>query len=162
MDEFTDSFQDGIRYLFQTKNEVTFALAGTGHSGMECALTNLVEPEDVVCVISSGIWGQRCANMVQRLGAFSKVVQSKYLGAGVDLEDLRLVLQESSPKVLYVAQGESSTGVLEDVEGIASLCSQFGCLSIVDTVASIGGVPFFMDLWGVDCAFTGSQKVLGK
>ena len=79
-------FQDGIRYLFQTKNDVTFALAGTGHSGMECALTNLVEPGDVVCVLSSGIWGQRCQEMVRRLGAVPKVVHSKHFGAGIDLQ----------------------------------------------------------------------------
>ena len=78
--------QDGIRYLFQTKNDVTFALAGTGHSGMECALTNLVEPGDVVCVLISGVWGQRCEEMVRRLGAVPKAVQSKHFGAGIDLQ----------------------------------------------------------------------------
>ena len=76
-------------------------------------------------------------------------------------QDLRAALEELSPKVLYVAQGESSTGVLEDIEEIAALCSKHGCLSIVDTVASIGGVPFFMDQWAVDCVFAASQKVLG-
>lgn len=57
-------------------------------------------------------------------------------------------------------QGESSTGVYQNLEGIGELCQKNGTLLIVDTVCSLGGVPFFADAWGIDMAYSGSQKCL--
>ena len=163
--EFTyimDDIQKGIRYVFQTTNGVAFALSGTGHAGMECCLMNLVESGDTVAVVKSGIWGERCGEMVDRLGGFTNFIEANDVGCGVQMEAVEKCLVQVKPSVLYVAQGESSTGVLEDIEAIASVCRSHNCLTIVDTVASLGGVPFKMDDWNVDCVFTGSQKVLGK
>lgn len=57
----------GIQYLFQTKNSLTFAVSGTGHAGMECAIMNLLEPEETILVAKNGIWGQRLADLSRRL-----------------------------------------------------------------------------------------------
>ena len=159
--EIMDELQAGTKYLFQTLNKMTFALAGTGHAGMECCLTNLVEPGDKVCIVKSGIWGERCGDMVTRLQGIPCFVESGKLGNGIGIESLEKVLLAESPRLLYVAQGESSTGVQEDIAMIASASSTHKCIVIVDTVASLGGVPFKMDEWNVGCVFTGSQKVLG-
>ena len=57
-------------------------------------------------------------------------------------------------------QGESSTGVYQNLEGLGELCQKNGTLLIVDTVCSLGGVPFFADAWGIDMSYSGSQKCL--
>ena len=58
------------------------------------------------------------------------------------------------------AQGESSTGVHQSLAGLGAACEAAGTLLLVDTVCSLGAVPFYMDSWGVDCVYSGSQKVL--
>ena len=160
--EIMDEIQSGIRYIFQTQNQMTFAVSGTGHAGMECCLVNLVEPQDSVCVVNSGIWGERCADMVKRLQGVPHFISSGELGRGVSSDVVEKALIQWSPKVMYVAQGESSTGVMEDIKMIAAVADKYSCLVIVDTVASLGAVPLNMDEWKVDCVFTGSQKVLGQ
>ena len=58
----------GLRYVFQTRNEHTFTVAGTGHAGMECALTNVVERGDRVMIGENGLWGERASKIAKRLG----------------------------------------------------------------------------------------------
>ena len=58
-------------------------------------------------------------------------------------------------------QGDSSTGAHQNLSGLGDLCHRNGTLLLIDTVCSLGGVPFFADDWGVDCMYSGSQKVLG-
>jgi alanine-glyoxylate transaminase/serine-glyoxylate transaminase/serine-pyruvate transaminase len=69
--------------------------------------------------------------------------------------------QSDSVRSLLFAQGESSTGVHQNLAGVGAMCRQHGVLLGVDTVCSLGGVPFFADAWGVDAMYSGSQKVLG-
>lgn len=68
-----DEVKNGLSYIFQTQNEVVCCLSGTGHSGMEATICNLLEPGDVILIAENGIWGQRAADMAQRHGeeAFS-------------------------------------------------------------------------------------------
>lgn len=59
-----------------------------------------------------------------------------------------------------MCQGESSTGVLQPIEGFGRVCRDNGALLLVDTVASLGGAPFNADQLLVDCVYTATQKVL--
>ena len=63
-----DECKAGIRYVFQTNNKVTLSLSSTGHSAMECAMTNLLELGDVILIASNGIWGERAGDMAKRQG----------------------------------------------------------------------------------------------
>jgi len=155
-----DECKAGIRYLFQTENRVTLALSSTGHGGMEAVMCNLLEPGDVILIANNGVWGERSADMARRHGA---TVQQLKVPAGSAFfsQAIRAALDVYKPKVLFVTHGESSTGVLQSLEGVGAACRAAGCLFAVDTVASLGGVEFRADDWGVDVVYTGSQKVLG-
>lgn len=83
------------------------------------------------------------------------------VGQSVPLSKIEACLVEHKPKVLFLVHSESSTGVMQPLEGVGEICKKHSVLLAVDTVASLGGVPFFADKWGVDAMYTGSQKVIG-
>lgn len=154
-----DEVQQGLRYAFQTSSRYTLCVSGTGHAGMECAIANLVEPGETVVVGNKGIWGARVADMADRFGA--KVVEVKAeAGHGLAFADLKAAVEQHKPSVLFVCQGESSTGVHQNLAGLGELCHANGTLLLVDAVCSLGGVPLFADAWGIDAIYSGSQKCL--
>ncbi|XP_075273922.1 alanine--glyoxylate aminotransferase isoform X2 [Opisthocomus hoazin] len=154
-----DEIKAGIQYAFQTQNRLTLAISGTGHCAMEAALLNLVERSDTVLVAVNGIWGQRAADIARRLGANVHELL-KPLGEYFAPWDIEEGLARHKPSVLFITHGESSTGVLQPLEGLGELCHRHGCLLLVDAVASLGGAPIFMDQQEIDVLYSGSQKVL--
>eukprot|EP00887_Chlorella_sp_A99_P003976 scaffold11.g3976.t1 len=154
-----DEVQQGLRYTFQTESPYTLCVSGTGHAGMEAALVNLVEPGEKVLVGNKGIWGARVVDMAGRLGA--EVVEIKAEpGTSFSYEALKAAVEAHKPAVLFLCQGDSSTGVHQNLAGLGDLCHANGTLLLVDTVCSLGGVPLFADKWGIDAIYTGSQKCL--
>uniref|UniRef100_A0A8C6JGS0 Alanine--glyoxylate aminotransferase n=1 Tax=Melopsittacus undulatus TaxID=13146 RepID=A0A8C6JGS0_MELUD len=154
-----DDIKVGIQYAFQTQNKLTLAISGTGHCAMEAAFLNLVEHGDTVLVAVNGIWGQRAADIARRLGA-SVHELLKPPGEYFTPWDIEEGLIQHKPSVLFITHGESSTGVLQPLEGLGKLCHRHGCLLLVDAVASLGGAPIFMDQQEIDILYSGSQKVL--
>ena len=77
-----DDCKAGIQYVFQTKNTMTLALSSTGHSGMECVMTNLIEKGDKVLIANNGIWGERAMDMARRQGIVVLFQLEKYLDWG--------------------------------------------------------------------------------
>ncbi|XP_071607748.1 alanine--glyoxylate aminotransferase isoform X1 [Heliangelus exortis] len=154
-----DEIKAGIQYAFQTQNQLTLAISGTGHCAMEAALLNLLEQGDTVLVAINGIWGQRAAEIARRLGANVRELL-KPPGDYFTLQDIEEGLAQQKPSVLFITHGESSTGVLQPLEGLGNLCHRYGCLLLVDAVASLGGAPIFMDQQEIDVLYSGSQKVL--
>uniref|UniRef100_A0A3Q2EBG5 Alanine--glyoxylate aminotransferase n=1 Tax=Cyprinodon variegatus TaxID=28743 RepID=A0A3Q2EBG5_CYPVA len=150
--EIMSQIKSGIQYMFQTQNRTSFAVSGTGHTAMECAIFNTVEPGENVLVGVNGIWGERAADMAQR-------IEATYCYCSCCVVRLQ-ALSKHRPVLFFLAHGESSTGVLHPLDGIGDLCHKYGCLFLVDCVASIGGAPVYMDQQGIDILYTGSQKVL--
>ncbi|KAJ9586695.1 hypothetical protein L9F63_019733 [Diploptera punctata] len=157
-----DEVKAGIQYVFQTKNSLTLAISTSGHGGMEAALSNLIEPGDGVLVAVNGIWGQRAADMARRYGGNVNTIE-KPAGENFCLNAVERGLTQYRPAIFFVTQGESSTGVTAQhhQEFINELDKMYNCLLVVDTVASLGGVPVYTDQWEIDVIYTGSQKVLG-
>ncbi|XP_025833192.1 serine--pyruvate aminotransferase, mitochondrial-like [Agrilus planipennis] len=157
--QIMDEIKEGIKYIFQTKNELTLAISAAGHGGMEAVLCNLVEPGDKVLVAVNGLWGMRAIRMAENYGAVVSQIATS-LGNNYSLGQLETAILSEKPDLLFVVQGESSTGVYQPLESLGKICHKYNCLLAVDTVASLGAVPFFMDKWEVDAVYTGSQKVL--
>jgi len=152
--------KDLLRYAWQTDNELTIAVSGTGSAAMEATLANVVEPGDVVLVGVKGYFGHRLVDMAGRYGAEVHKL-TKPWGEVFSLEEIKAGLEKHRPTVLALVHAETSTGVRQPLEGIAELCRQYDCLLLVDTVTSLGGVPLFIDAWGIDLAYSCSQKGLG-
>ncbi|KAI6172040.1 Serine--pyruvate aminotransferase [Aphelenchoides besseyi] len=158
-DEVMDDVREGLKYVFQTNNKLTFVVSGTGHAGMECALLNLLERGEKVLIVRNGIWGERASSLSKRLG-FDVEVLNVSDGEAASLDAFKSALKKVRPAAAFICQGESSTGVLHPLEGFGAACHEFGTLLVVDTVASLGATPFDCDQLQVDCVYSASQKVL--
>ncbi|MEH2359412.1 alanine--glyoxylate aminotransferase family protein [Nostoc sp.] len=155
-----DEIQSLLRYVWQTENPLTIAVSGTGTAAMEATIANAVEPGDVVLIGVAGYFGNRLVDMAGRYGADVRTI-TKPWGQVFNLDELQTALKTHRPAILALVHAETSTGARQPLEGVADLCREFGTLLLVDTVTSLGGVPLFLDTWGVDLAYSCSQKGLG-
>lgn len=155
-----DEIQSLLRYVWQTENPLTIAVSGTGTAAMEATIANVTEPGDVVLVGVAGYFGNRLVDMAGRYGADVRTIHKPW-GQVFALNEIRTALETHRPTILALVHAETSTGARQPLEGIGDLCREFGCLLLVDTVTSLGGVPIFLDAWGIDLAYSCSQKGLG-
>ena len=151
--------QELLRYAWQTDNQLTIPVSGTGSAAMEATLANTVERGDVVLVGVNGYFGLRLVDMAGRYGADVRRLDKPW-GEVFSIDDLRAGLAEHRPAILALVHAETSTGARQPLEEVGALCREFDTLLLVDSVTSLGGVPLFLDDWGVDMAYSGSQKCL--
>jgi len=154
-----DETQSLLRFLFQTQNPLTIPVSGTGTAGMETCLANLVEPGEEVVVCVNGFFGSRMADIVRRLGGQLIRVDADW-GRAIDPEVVQKAVQGRSPKLLAVVHAETSTGVRQPLEELASVAHNSGALFLVDMVTSLGGMEVAVDSTGIDAAYSGSQKCI--
>ena len=154
-----NEIQEMLRYTWQTSNPFTLPVSGTGSAAMEATLANLVEPGDVVLIGLIGYFGERLVDMAGRYGADVRTVERPW-GEVLSLDDIRAALAEHRPAILALVHAETSTGALQPMDGVAELCRQHNCLLLIDTVTSLATAPIFLDEWGVDAAYSCSQKGL--
>lgn len=154
-----DRCREFLRAVMRTKNRVTLATPGTGTSGMEAAVMNLVEPGDEVVVGVCGYFGNRIAEMAERAGGRVTRVEAPW-GSPVDPEAIRRAVQSRGARVVAVVHAETSTGVLQPVEPVAVTAREAGALTIVDCVTSLGRLPVEADAWGADIVYSATQKCL--
>ncbi|MCP4427658.1 MAG: alanine--glyoxylate aminotransferase family protein [Chloroflexi bacterium] len=157
--ELMNENQELLRYAWQTDNQFTIPVSGTGSAAMEASLANTVEPDDIVLVGINGYFGLRLVDMAGRYGADARQIEKPW-GEVFSLADIRAGLEEHRPAILALVHAETSTGARQPLEGVADLCREYDCLLLIDSVTSLGGVPLFLDEWGVDVAYSGSQKCL--
>jgi alanine-glyoxylate transaminase / serine-glyoxylate transaminase / serine-pyruvate transaminase len=158
--QIMDEIQSLLRYAWQTDNPHTIAVSGTGSAAMEATIANSVEPGDVMLIGVAGYFGNRLVDMAGRYGADVRSI-AKPWGQNFSLEELRSAMATHRPKILGLVHAETSTGCRQPIEGVGELCREYDCLLLVDTVTSLGGVPIYLDDWGVDLAYSCSQKGLG-
>jgi alanine-glyoxylate transaminase/serine-glyoxylate transaminase/serine-pyruvate transaminase len=151
-----DETNERLREVFRTRNALTFPVSGTGSAGMEAAFVNVVRPGDVVVVGVNGVFGGRMCDVAARCGAEVVRVDVEW-GRAIDPQ--LLLDAHPSPAVIAVVHAETSTGVRNDVDALGA--SKGDALLLVDCVTSLGGIPVEIDGWGVDLAYSGTQKCLG-
>ena len=157
-----DELKSLLRYAFQTTNELTFPVSAPGSVGMETCFVNLVSPGDTVVVCVNGVFGQRMVENVRRCGGVPVIVEDPW-GAPVDPAKVEEALAANPDAALLAfVHAETSTGALSDAAALAAIARRHGALTIMDCVTSLGGVPVLVDEWGIDAAYSGSQKCLSS
>src|SRR5574340_513369 len=148
-----DETCEGLRRVFRTANALTLPVSGTGSAGMEAALVNIVRPGQTVVVGVNGLFGDRMCEIAARLGADVVRVEAEW---GRPLDPEAVLGAHRAPAVIAVVHAETSTGVRNDVEAVAA--GKGDALLVADTVTSLGGIEVSVDDWGVDVAYSGTQK----
>ena len=149
-----------LRLVFATSNRLTFPISGTGSAGMEACIVNLVEPGDEVVVGVNGVFGTRMADVIERAGATAVRVEAPW-GRVVRAEQVEAALRNCQrPKLVALVHAETSTGAWQPLPDAARLAHDHGALFLTDCVTSLGGAPVEIDAWGVDAAYSGTQKCL--
>lgn len=154
-----DEIRAMLRAVFRTENELTMPMSGTGSAGMETCLVNIVEPGDRVLVGVNGVFGTRMAEVARRAGADVTEVHGEW-GRAFSAEDLRSGAKHDRYDVVAVVHAETSTGVLQDMPPVRGLADELGALLVMDCVTSLAGHAVEIDAWGVDAAYSGTQKCL--
>jgi len=149
-----------LRYVFQTRNELTIPMSGTGSAGMETLFVNLLEPGDKAVVCINGLFGQRMADIVERCGAELVTVEGEW-GRIIEPDQVEEALKKAGgAKVVAIVHAETSTGVRQPLEEISKIAKKYDALFLVDTVTSLGGMEVKIDEWGIDASYSGTQKCL--
>jgi len=154
-----NEIQDLLRYVFQTKNEFTIPVSGTGSASMEASMANFIEPGDEVLICVNGYFGLRLMDMASRYGAKVRSINKPW-GEVFSLDEIETELKKQPAKIVGIVHAETSTGALQPMEGLGDLVHEYGGISVMDCVTSLGGLPVKVDDWGVDVAYSGTQKCL--
>ncbi len=152
---------DLLRFVFETENQITFPVSGTGSAGMEAAMVNMVEPGEKVIVCVNGVFGQRMADVASRCGAEVIEVNADW-GQPIDPADVEKKLNANpGVKLVGIVHAETSTGVHQPLEPLVEVTHKHEALILVDTVTSLGGLPVEVDRRKLDIVYSGNQKCLG-
>jgi len=154
-----DRLKAGLRRLFGTSNAMTLPLSATGSAGMEAALVNLLEPGDRIVVGVNGVFGGRMAEVARRAGAEVRCVEARW-GTILDASQMADAIAKFRPRIVAFVHAETSTGVCQPVESIAGAAAEADAMVVLDCVTSLAGLPVELDAWGIDAAYSGSQKCL--
>jgi len=155
-----DEVREMQRAVMGTENELTMPMSGTGSAGMETCLVNLIQPGDKVLVGVNGVFGTRMVDVARRAGAIVTEAQSEW-GRALDPELLREAADGKQHHLVCVVHAETSTGVLQEVAPVRNVADELGAMFLLDCVTSLGGLRVSLDEWGVDAAYSGTQKCLG-
>ena len=149
-----------LRQVYQTTNALTFPVSATGMAGMECIITNLMEPGDEAIVCVNGVFGTRMVDVMERAGVTVHQVSVPWGEIFSDEAIAEAVQQHPKAKALGIVHAETSTGALQPIEAISRIVHDAGMLFLVDAVTSLSGHQLKVDEWKIDAIYSGTQKCL--
>ncbi|WP_052887848.1 pyridoxal-phosphate-dependent aminotransferase family protein [Thermogemmatispora carboxidivorans] len=152
---------DQLRQVFQTQNELTLCVSGSGFAGAEAVLCNLLEEGDTLIAGSLGFFSGKIAEIAQRIGAQVILLESE---PGQPLDPQQVVAafaRHPKAKLFATAIAETSTGLLQPLEELERIAHAHGALFVVDAVSGLGGIPINVEQMKIDACYAGSQKCLG-
>lgn len=157
--QIMDRIQGMLRFVFETENELTIPISGTGSAAMEAAFANLIEPGNTALICINGYFGHRMVDMAQCYGAQIAIIECPW-GEVFDLGEIEAVVIEHQPKLIGIVHAETSTGALQPLHGLAGIAHKHEALLVVDAVTSLGGLPVGVDENEIDVCYSGTQKCL--
>ena len=154
-----DDTQVLLRQIFQTENRITFPLSASGSGGIEASVVNTLEEGDEAIICVNGVFSERMAVIANHTPAKVTKVEAAP-GKPVDPEDVRRAGKGKKIKIVGLAHGETSTGVLTQLDPFRKVADELGALLVVDAVATLAGVPLHIDRQRIDICFSGTQKAI--
>jgi len=148
-----------LRRTFQTQNRITFPISASGSGGIEAAVLNAFEAGDECIVCVNGAFSERMAIVAERGGAKVTRVEAPY-GRTVDPQDVIRAGRGKAIKFVGLTHGETSSGVISDLDGYRKAADELGALLVVDAVATLAGVPLDVEKQRIDVCFSGTQKAI--
>ena len=156
-----DETRAQLAALFRApEGSFAFAVSGTGTSGLEATVANLVQDGTRVLAVVTGYFGDRLASVCERYGGAVTRLDVEW-GRASDPQLVRDALARAGADIVCVVHAETSTGVRNPVREIAAVAHESGALVVVDAVTSLGGLQFDMKAWGIDAAYSCTQKCIG-
>jgi alanine-glyoxylate transaminase/serine-glyoxylate transaminase/serine-pyruvate transaminase len=155
-----DEVQQMLRTLFRAgESSLALPLSATGSAGMEACFANLLERGDSAVIAVQGVFGERMTQVVERMGARAIRVEAEM---GEIIEPARLIeaIQAHRPTAVGLVHAETSTGVAQPVAEVAEAARDTGSLVVLDCVTSLSGMDVRFEDWGIDAAYSGTQKCL--
>jgi aspartate aminotransferase-like enzyme len=157
--EFYEQTLDMLAQVYQTHNQVA-PLPGSGRSGVESAITSVIEPGDRALVIICGMFGQLAARVVNGVGGQAEEVHFPW-GEPLDLGVIRDKLAQGRYKLVTMVHNETSSGAIYMNAGeIARLAHEHGALLLLDAISSLGGADLPTDAWDVDLCVSCNHKAI--
>ncbi|MDR3734960.1 MAG: alanine--glyoxylate aminotransferase family protein [Acidobacteriaceae bacterium] len=146
-----------MKEFYGTKNDVII-LSSSGTGAMEASVSNLTSPGDRVLVLCSGKFGERWTALGKAFGCTVDTITVPY-GQTFDLAEVKAHLHLET-RAVFMQATETSTGIRNDVKGVAELikAQKSEALLIVDAITGLGTTTLDIDAWGVDVLIGGSQK----
>ena len=160
---FIESFGnalDLVKKVWLAPTGQPFVVSGSGTLAMDMAAANLIEAGDNALVISTGYFGKRFKDILERYKANVTILEAP-IGEIPRLEDIENALKSKSFKLITMTHVDTSTGVLVNPKPIAELAKKYDVLSVLDGVCSVAGEEIRQDDWELDIVLTASQKAVG-
>ncbi len=157
--EFYEQTMDMLAEVFQTRNEV-IPLPGSGRSGLEGAITSVLEPGDRSLTIVNGMFGETAIRIANAVGGKAEGVTMPW-GEPIDMQAFKQKLSSGSYKLVTMVHNETSTGALYDAAEVAQLAHEHGALFLLDAISSLAGADLPTDAWDVDLVVGCNHKAIG-
>jgi len=161
--EFIEVFGQALermRKVWLCPSGQPFVVAGSGMLALEMAVVNLIEPGDKALVLSTGVFGDRYAELLRRYHVEVTVLRAP-VGDTVSLQRVEEELKAHSYKLMTITHVDTSTGVRTDAKSLAAIAHKCDTLTVLDGVCSVAGEELRQEEWGIDVALTASQKAIG-
>jgi aspartate aminotransferase-like enzyme len=157
--EFYEQTLDMLAQVYQTHNQVV-PIPGSGRSGVESAITSVIEPGDRALVIICGTFGHLAARVVNGVGGQADEVEFPW-GELLDLGVIRDKLAQGTYKLVTMVHNETSSGAVYMNAGeVAKLAHAHGALFLLDAISSLGGADLPTDAWEVDLCVSCNHKAI--
>ena len=151
--------QQLLRYTWQCNNRLTLPMSGTGSAAMEASIANFIEEGEKILIAKKGYFGDRLVDMATRYKADVSVIEKPW-GESFSYEEIKYEIETKKPAIFAIVHAETSSGVLQPLDGIGDVCRKNNCLFLVDAVTSLGALELLIDEWKIDLAYSCSQKGL--
>jgi (S)-ureidoglycine-glyoxylate aminotransferase len=161
--EFTDYMNDTMalyRQVFQTGARWTLMIDGAARAAIEAAMVSMLEPGDRVVIVSIGRFGALLTEIAERCGVEPVIVSAPW-GQVAPTAQIIDAVKAVRPRLLACVHGDTSTTMVQPLEGLGEVCRAEGSYFFVDATATLGGMDAPVDAWGADIVSAGLQKCLG-